>query len=77
MVSVFAIFASLSLLEMKQIGVGLAVAVLVDATLVRVVMLPSMLVLLGPGRLVAAPADAARAHAGHRAERAPELVGSA
>jgi RND superfamily putative drug exporter len=47
MVSVFAIFASLSMLELKQMGVGLAVSVLVDATLVRVVMLPSMLVMLG------------------------------
>jgi len=47
MVSVFAIFATLSLLELKQIGVGLAVAVLLDATLIRVVMLPSILVLLG------------------------------
>jgi RND superfamily putative drug exporter len=47
MVSVFSIFASLSLIELKQIGVGLAVSVLVDATLVRVVMLPSLLVLMG------------------------------
>jgi len=47
MVSVFAVFATLSLLEMKQMGVGLAAAVLLDATLVRVVMLPSLLVLLG------------------------------
>jgi RND superfamily putative drug exporter len=55
MVSVFAVFATLSLLEMKQMGVGLAVAVLLDATLIRVVMLPSLLVILGkaawwPGR---------------------------
>ena len=47
MVSVFAIFATLSMLEMKQMGVGLSVAILVDATLVRVVMLPSILALLG------------------------------
>jgi RND superfamily putative drug exporter len=47
MVSVFAIFATLSMLEMKQMGVGLAVAVLVDATLVRVVMLPALLLLFG------------------------------
>jgi RND superfamily putative drug exporter len=47
MVSVFAIFASLSMLEMKQIGVGLAAAVLIDATLIRVVLLPAMLALLG------------------------------
>ena len=47
MVSVFAIFATLSLLEMKQMGVGLSVAILIDATLVRIVMLPSILALLG------------------------------
>ncbi len=47
MVSVFAIFATLSMLEMKQMGVGLSVAILIDATLVRVVMLPSILALLG------------------------------
>ncbi len=47
MVSIFAIFAGLSLLEMKQIGIGLAAAVFIDATLVRIVMLPSILVLMG------------------------------
>ena len=47
MVSVFAVFATLSMIEMKQMGVGLAVAVLIDATLIRVVMLPSLLVVLG------------------------------
>jgi RND superfamily putative drug exporter len=47
MVSVFAVFATLGMLEMKQMGVGLAVAVLIDATLVRIVMLPSIMVLLG------------------------------
>ncbi|MGY4767071.1 MMPL family transporter [Kribbella sp. CWNU-51] len=47
MVSVFAVFATLGMLEMKQMGVGLAIAVLIDATLVRIVMLPSIMVLLG------------------------------
>jgi RND superfamily putative drug exporter len=47
MVSVFAIFATLSMLEMKTMGVGLAAAILLDATLVRLVMLPAALVLLG------------------------------
>jgi RND superfamily putative drug exporter len=47
MVSVFAIFATLSLLEMKMMGVGLSVAILVDATIIRLVMLPAILVLLG------------------------------
>ena len=40
MVAVFAIFATLSMLEFKQMGVGLAVAILIDATLVRAVLLP-------------------------------------
>ena len=35
MVAVFAIFATLSGLDMKQLGVGLATAILLDATLVR------------------------------------------
>jgi RND superfamily putative drug exporter len=47
MVSVFAIFATLSMMEMKMMGVGLAVAILLDATLIRLVMLPAILVLLG------------------------------
>ena len=47
MVSVFAIFATLSMLEMKMMGVGLSAAILVDATIIRLVMLPAILVLLG------------------------------
>ena len=47
MVSVFSIFASLHLVEMKELGVGLAAAVLLDAVVVRSVVLPSLLVLLG------------------------------
>ncbi|HEY1119071.1 MAG TPA: MMPL family transporter, partial [Acidimicrobiales bacterium] len=47
MVSVFAIFATLSMLEMKMMGVGLAGAILLDATLIRLVVLPAVLVLLG------------------------------
>jgi RND superfamily putative drug exporter len=47
MVAVFAIFATLSTLEMKQLGIGLASAVLLDATLVRGVLLPAVLTLLG------------------------------
>src|SRR3954452_18957587 len=47
MVAVFAIFASLSMIEFKQMGVGLAVAVLIDATIVRAVLLPSTMTLLG------------------------------
>jgi RND superfamily putative drug exporter len=47
MVPVFAIFASLSAIEFKQMGVGLAVAILLDATLVRAVLLPAAMKLLG------------------------------
>ena len=47
MVAVFAIFATLSMLEFKMMGVGLATAVLIDATLVRAVLLPATMKLLG------------------------------
>jgi uncharacterized membrane protein YdfJ with MMPL/SSD domain len=47
MVGVFAIFATLSFIDMKQFGVGLAAAVLIDATLVRGVLLPATMKLLG------------------------------
>jgi RND superfamily putative drug exporter len=47
MVAVFAIFATLSAVSMKEVGVGLAAAVLIDATLVRVVLLPASMRLLG------------------------------
>ena len=47
MVAVFAIFATLTALDFKMMGVGLAVAVLIDATLVRAVLLPATMKLLG------------------------------
>ena len=47
MVSVFSIFATLSMLEMKMMGVALSGAILLDATLIRLVMLPAILCLLG------------------------------
>ena len=47
MVAVFAIFATLSYIEFKQMGVGLAVAILIDATIVRAVLLPATMKLLG------------------------------
>jgi len=46
MVSVFAVFATLSMVEMKQMGIGLSVAILIDATLIRLVLLPALLLLL-------------------------------
>ena len=47
MVAVFAVFGTLSLQQFKQLSVGLAVAVLLDATVVRGVLLPSVMTLLG------------------------------
>jgi RND superfamily putative drug exporter len=47
MVAVFSIFATLSVIDMKEMGVGLAVAVLIDATIVRGVLLPAAMKLLG------------------------------
>ena len=47
MISVFAIFATLSLLIFKELGIGLAVAVLIDATIIRGVLLPATMKLLG------------------------------
>jgi uncharacterized membrane protein YdfJ with MMPL/SSD domain len=47
MVAVFAIFATLSSLEFKQLGLGLAAAILIDATVIRAVLLPATMKLLG------------------------------
>jgi RND superfamily putative drug exporter len=47
MVAVFSIFATLSIIDLKMIGVGLASAVLIDATVVRGILVPAALVLLG------------------------------
>ena len=47
MVAVFSIFATLSTIDMKQLGVGLAAAILLDATIIRAVVLPSLMTLLG------------------------------
>jgi RND superfamily putative drug exporter len=47
MVAVFSIFATLSIVDMKEMGIGLAVAVLIDATIVRAVLLPAAMKLLG------------------------------
>ncbi|WP_425245450.1 MMPL family transporter [Streptomyces sp. NEAU-NA10] len=47
MVAVFAVFGTLDMQDFKQLGVGLAVAVLLDATVVRAVLLPSVMLLLG------------------------------
>jgi RND superfamily putative drug exporter len=47
MMAVFALFATLPLISTKELGVGLAAAVLLDATIVRAVLLPAVMTLLG------------------------------
>jgi len=47
MVGVFAIFATLQAMILKQFGVGLAAAILIDATIVRAILLPATMKLLG------------------------------
>jgi uncharacterized membrane protein YdfJ with MMPL/SSD domain len=60
MVAIFAVFATLRLIELKQYGIGLGTAVLLDATLVRGVALPAVVTLLGE-RGVRAPRRRTRA----------------
>ena len=47
MVGVFAVFVTLSFIDFKELGLGLAVAVLIDATIIRGVLLPASMRLLG------------------------------
>jgi RND superfamily putative drug exporter len=47
MVAVFSIFAAMSFLDLKILGIGMASAVLIDATVVRGILLPAALALLG------------------------------
>ncbi|WP_194909515.1 MMPL family transporter [Catenulispora rubra] len=74
MVAVFAVFGTLDMQDFKQLGVGLAVAILLDATVIRVVLLPTVMILLGErnwrrgrkGRQTVTPGPALQ----------PEVVGS-
>ena len=47
MVAVFSVFALTPLLDLKEMGIGLAAAILIDATIVRAVLLPATMMLLG------------------------------
>jgi RND superfamily putative drug exporter len=75
MVAVFGLFATLSIIQMQQLGFGLAIAVLIDATIVRAVLVPSTMKLLGewnwylPRRLEWLPE--ARAVEGRRGKPVP------
>jgi putative drug exporter of the RND superfamily len=64
MVAVFSIFATLSLIEFKIFGVAMAAAVLIDATVVRGVLLPAGLALLGDRAWPRRAADPVRGAAG-------------
>jgi uncharacterized membrane protein YdfJ with MMPL/SSD domain len=55
MIAVFSVFATLGLIDFKQMGVGLAAAIALDATVVRCVALPATLTLLGERGLPGAP----------------------
>ncbi|MEU1132239.1 MMPL family transporter [Streptomyces sp. NPDC005900] len=47
MVGVFAIFGTLSMVEFKQLGVGLAAAILLDAVVIRIFVLPALMTVIG------------------------------
>jgi RND superfamily putative drug exporter len=47
MVALFSVFGVLSMQDFQQLGVGLAVAVLVDATVIRALLLPAVMAILG------------------------------
>ncbi len=77
MVGVFSLFGTASALDLKEAGVGLAVAVLLDATVVRGVLLPATMTLLGernwylPGWLAWLPRATVEG-AGHDHPRTPQ-----
>jgi len=82
MVGVFSIFATLDMIDMKMMGIGLAVAVLLDATIVRAVLLPAAMQLLGdwnwylPRWLSWLPRRSARAELAAPARRPREPLGA-
>ena len=47
MVVTFAVFALIPIIDFKEMGIGLAVAVLIDATIVRSILLPATMSVLG------------------------------
>jgi uncharacterized membrane protein YdfJ with MMPL/SSD domain len=84
MVGVFGIFATMTFLDTKELGVGLAIAVLLDATIVRGVALPAAVALLGdrrwrvsPGPVAARGWDDERAVTASAAARAVTAGGNA
>jgi len=67
MVAVFSIFLTLPLIELKILGIGMSAAVLIDATVVRGILLPAVLSLAGdrPWRLRRSGVRSPRPRAGH------------
>ncbi len=63
MVAVFAAFATVPLISFAQLGIGLAAAIAIDATIVRGVALPAVLTLLGNRGLAGVPRQRARERA--------------
>jgi RND superfamily putative drug exporter len=47
MLGVFVVFAGEPIANVSQLGIGLTVAVVLDATVVRIVLLPALMLLLG------------------------------
>ena len=69
MVSVFASFILNGDPTVKQFGVGLAVAIAVDATIVRCLLVPATMIILGESELVVPGLARAGAAAGRAGER--------
>ncbi|MFG2294966.1 MMPL family transporter [Streptomyces sp. NPDC048603] len=74
MVTVFGSFAALHLIEMKQIGFSLAAAVLLDAFVIRILVLPSLMLLLGEANWWPARGTLPTAHP-EQTDRQPVSVG--
>jgi RND superfamily putative drug exporter len=71
---VFAGFAAGEIVAMKQLGLGLAIAVIVDATVVRCLLVPATMKLMGRWNWWA-PAPLARLHARIGITEAPPVAG--
>jgi RND superfamily putative drug exporter len=82
MVAVFGLFAGLSMIMMQQLGFGLAIAVLIDATVIRAVLVPATMKLLGdwnwylPHSLAWLPSLDVETAPGDRTSLPPPLAGT-
>ncbi|MET9518237.1 MMPL family transporter [Streptomyces sp. NPDC002994] len=74
MTAVFTVFVSLTAIEYKMMGIGMAVAILIDATIVRGVLLPAAMALLGDRAWSASQGRRGRPAARHTAAPGPEPV---